>query len=140
MLKRLDDILKRYEFLSAQLADPAVISDMGTWQKYSKEHSEIGETAEKYLQYLACEKEMKEAFAQAETEGDKEMRQLFSDEGYACKEKLSALKEELKILLLPKDKNGAVFWRSARARAGRKRRCLRRSFAVCIRATARITA
>ena len=90
MLKRLDDILKRYEFLSAQLADPAVISDMGTWQKYSKEHSEIGETAEKYLQYLACEKEMKEAFAQAETEGDKEMRQLFSDEGYACKEKLSA--------------------------------------------------
>ena len=81
MLKRLDDILKRYEFLSAQLADPAVISDMGTWQKYSKEHSEIGETAEKYLQYLACEKEMKEAFAQAETEGDKEMRQLFSDEG-----------------------------------------------------------
>lgn len=105
MLKRLDDILKRYEFLSAQLADPAVISDMGTWQKYSKEHSEIGETAEKYLQYLACEKEMKEAFAQAETEGDKEMRQLFSDEGYACKEKLSALKEELKILLLPKDKN-----------------------------------
>ncbi len=105
MLKRLDDILKRYEFLSAQLSDPAVISDMGTWQKYSKEHSEIGETAEKYLQYLACEKEMKEAFAQAETEGDKEMRQLFSDEGYACKEKLSALKEELKILLLPKDKN-----------------------------------
>ena len=33
------------------------------------------------------------------------MRKLFSDEAYVCKERLSGIKEELKILLLPKDKN-----------------------------------
>ena len=43
-----------------------------------------------------------------DNQGVQEMRQLFSDEGYACKEKLSALKEELKILLLPKDKNAPL--------------------------------
>lgn len=105
MLKRLDDILKRYEFLSGQISDPAVLADMGAWQKYSKEHSELRETAEKYLEYRSCERDMTEAFRAAETETDKEMRDLFSEEGYACKDRLAGLKEELKILLLPKDKN-----------------------------------
>ena len=51
MLKKLDDVLKRYEFLSEKLADPEVIADMGTWQKYSKEQAELSETAEKYTLY-----------------------------------------------------------------------------------------
>ena len=33
------------------------------------------------------------------------MRKMLTDEVYACKEKLTKLKDELKILLLPKDKN-----------------------------------
>ncbi len=105
MLKKLDGILQRYIFLSEQLADSAVIADMPTWQKYSKEQSELRETAEKYEEYLKAEKEMQDAFALAEEETDAEMRKLLNDEGYACKEKLASLLGELKILLLPKDKN-----------------------------------
>ena len=81
MLKRLDDILKRYQYLSAQLADPETIADMGAWQKYSKEQADLKDAAEKYLEYLSCEKEMKEAFAGAETEEDAEMRRLFFRRG-----------------------------------------------------------
>ena len=105
MLKKLDGILQRYEFLSQKLADNAVIADMPTWQKYSKEQSELRETAEKYEEYLQTEREMQDAFALAEEETDAEMRKLLNDEGYACKDKLSAILSELKILLLPKDKN-----------------------------------
>ena len=105
MLKKLDDILKRYEFLSKQLADADVLADMSVWQKYSKEQSELSETAEKYTSYLQTEKEMNDAFALAETETDAEMRKMLTDEGYACKERLATLLGELKILLLPKDKN-----------------------------------
>ncbi len=105
MLKKLDDIKKRYEFLSEQLVDNSVIADMGTWQKYSKEQSELSETVEKYEEYLSTEKEMTDAFAMAETETDAEMKKMLLDEGYACKERLAKLKEDLKILLLPKDKN-----------------------------------
>lgn len=105
MLKKLDDILKRYDFLTEQLASPEVLADMEVWTKYSKEQSELEEPATKYREYLRIEKEMTDAFALAETETDKEMKDMLSDEGYACKEKLAALKDELKILLLPKDKN-----------------------------------
>ena len=68
MLKRLDDILKRYQYLSAQLADPETIADMGAWQKYSKEQADLKDAAEKYLEYLSCEKEMKEASKMLEFE------------------------------------------------------------------------
>ncbi len=105
MLKKLADIKKRYEFLSEQLADSAVIADMGTWQRYSKEQSDLTETVEKYEEYLNVEREMTGAFEMAETETDAEMKKMLTDEGYDCKEKLAKLKEELKILLLPKDKN-----------------------------------
>ena len=105
MLKKLQDIKKRYEFLSEQLADSDVIADMGTWQKYSKEQADLTETVEKYEEYLSVEREMNDAFAVAEEETDAEMKKMLLDEGYACKERLPKIQEELKILLLPKDKN-----------------------------------
>ena len=105
MLTKLDAILQRYRFLSEQLSNADVLADTATWQKYSKEQADISETAEKYLEYLQTQEEMDAAFATAESETDGEMRKLFSDEGYACKEKLATLVGELKILLLPKDKN-----------------------------------
>ena len=105
MFKKLADIKARYEFLSHQLADAEVIADMGTWQKYSKEQADLTETVGKYEEYLATEREMTDAFALAETETDGEMKKLLLDEGYACKDRLAKIKDELKILLLPKDKN-----------------------------------
>ena len=105
MLKKLQDIKKRYEFLSEKLMDSSVIADMGTWQKYSKEQADLTETVEKYEEYLVCEREMTDAFAMAEEETDSEMKKMLLDEGYDCKERLATLQDELKILLLPKDKN-----------------------------------
>ena len=105
MLKKLDGIRKRYLFLSEQLASAEVIADMPLWQKYSKEQADLRETSEKYEEYLRVEKEMQDAFALAETETDSEMKKMLLDEGYACKEKLALIVGELKILLLPKDKN-----------------------------------
>ena len=105
MLKKLDGILERYRFLTEQLATAEIIADMPLWQKYSKEQAELREAAEKYEEYLRVEKEMQDAFALAETETDAEMRKMLNDEGYECKERLVSLVGDLKILLLPKDKN-----------------------------------
>ena len=105
MFNKLNEILKRYEFLSEELAKSEVIADMSTWQKYSKEQADLTETADAYKNYLAIDKEMNDAFEMAEFETDLEMRKMLTDEGYDCKERLVKLKDELKILLLPKDKN-----------------------------------
>ncbi len=105
MIKKLEDILAKYRALSEQMADPAVIADPEKWTKCAKEHSDCSESAEKYLEYKKVEKEMEDAFAAAETETDAEMKDMLVQEGYACKEKLAEINAELRILLLPKDKN-----------------------------------
>lgn len=105
MIDKLDKIKERFEFLNDELSKAEVCSDAEKYGKYSKERAELEETAETYGRYLAAEKEMNDAFSLAEEESDKEMKDLLLAEGYECKEKLAALKEELKILLLPKDEN-----------------------------------
>ncbi len=105
MIDKLDKIKERFEFLNDQLSKAEVCSDAEKYGKYSKERAELEETAETYGKYLAAEKEMNDAFSLAEEESDQEMKDLLLAEGYECKEKLAALKEELKILLLPKDEN-----------------------------------
>lgn len=105
MIDKLDKIKERFEFLNDELSKAEVCSDAEKYGKYSKERAELEETAETYGKYLAAEKEMNAAFSLAEEESDKEMKDLLLAEGYECKEKLAALKEELKILLLPKDEN-----------------------------------
>ena len=105
MIDKLDKIKERFEFLNDELSKAEVCSDAEKYGKYSKERAELEDTAETYGKYLAAEKEMNDAFSLAEEESDKEMKDLLLAEGYECKEKLAALKEELKILLLPKDEN-----------------------------------
>ena len=105
MIDKLDKIKERFEFLNDELSKAEVCSDAEKYGKYSKERAELEETADTYGKYLAAEKEMNDAFSLAEEESDKEMKDLLLAEGYECKEKLAALKEELKILLLPKDEN-----------------------------------
>ena len=105
MIKKLEDILTRYRQLSELMADPAVIGDTEKWTQCAKEHAEIAETSEKYIEYKKIEKEMNDSFAAAETESDREMKDLLVQEGYDCKQKLADIYAELRILLLPKDKN-----------------------------------
>lgn len=89
--------------MNGELMKNEICSDAETFRKYSKERADLSEIAETYEKYLAKEKEMNDAFAAAEEESDKEMKDLLTAEGYDCKEQLAKINEELKILLLPKD-------------------------------------
>ena len=105
MIDKLKDIYARYEELSEKMSDPAVISDTAEWTKIAKAQAEISETAQKYAEYAEVEKQKAQAEEAVKTEPDLEMRELLYAEIEDCKDKLNALTEELKILLLPKDKN-----------------------------------
>ena len=116
MNRKLEEIYQRYEKLGELLADQATLSDMSLWQKYAKERSDIEETANKYAEYKNAETESATLESELKTESDKEMKDLLESELEDCKKRLSAIKGELKILLLPKnpddDKNVIVEIRS----------------------------
>ncbi|MBO7377946.1 MAG: PCRF domain-containing protein, partial [Clostridia bacterium] len=105
MIGRLEEILQRYYKLQDLVADPAVISNMDEWKKYTKELADMDETVRKYLEYKKVEDDQAQAKALYELETDREMRDMLEEEIYECKHKLSDITDELKILLLPKDPN-----------------------------------
>ena len=105
MIEKLADIYARYGELTKQMSDPAIISDTKLWTEIAKAQAEISETALKYAEYAECERQLSDAEEAEKTESDPEMRAMFQEEVQDCRGKLASLKEELKILLLPKDKN-----------------------------------
>ncbi len=105
MILRLQAIYGRYGELSQRLASPELLENAQEYAAAAKARAEIEETCLKYEEYLNCQKSLEEAEKGREGESDPEMRALFDEEAFALKEKLSSLREELKILLLPADKN-----------------------------------
>ncbi|MCD8201711.1 MAG: peptide chain release factor 1 [Clostridia bacterium] len=105
MIQKLKTVYDRYEALSADLMKPEVISDSALFAKTAKEQSDCEEPAAKYAEYVEVERQMSDAEAAAKSETDPDMKALLEDEVQVCKKKLSDLREEIKILLLPKDKN-----------------------------------
>ena len=102
MFQKLEAVEKRYDELTKLISDPDVISRQSEWQKYMKEHSEIAEIVEKYREY----KKVKEAMDEArEMLGDKDLKELAEIQIEESKEKLPKIEEELKMLLIPKDKD-----------------------------------
>ena len=105
IITRLKDIYDRYNALSEKLSDSAVIADAQEWGRLAKEQSELAEPAQKYAEYAETERAMMQAAEAEKSETDGDMRRLFDEEVQSCREKLAALREEIKIILLPKDRN-----------------------------------
>lgn len=102
MFQKLEAVEKRYDELTKLISDPEVISRTSEWQKYMKEHAEISDIVEKYREYKKTSQAMNEAKEMME---DKELKELAEAEYYEAKENLVKIEEELKILLIPKDKD-----------------------------------
>lgn len=104
MFDKLIDLERRYIELSDKINDPEIISNNEEWRKLMKEHSDISPIVNKYKEYEQTKQAIEDA-KEMLNESDEEMRQLAKEELNENIEKLEEIKEELKILLIPKDPN-----------------------------------
>src|SRR4030067_1592604 len=104
MLKRLEQIEKRYIELGSLLSDPKVISDQESFQKYGREHSSLAEMVEAYHELKKTDSELQENKAILESK-DEELRELAKEELPLLQKQRNDLEERLKVLLIPKDPN-----------------------------------
>jgi peptide chain release factor 1 len=102
--KKLDQIETRFDELTAQMADPAVISDGDQYRRISKTHSDLSEIVAKYKQYKQESGQLEQARAML-SESDPDLRELAQLEVERLEPALQEIEQELKILLLPKDPN-----------------------------------
>ena len=104
MFQKLEDVERRYIHLEASLVDPAVIGNRKEYARFSKERSDLDEIVQRYRDWKRLSAEIEGHKALLE-EADPEIRDLAKAELPVLRERLEALEEELKRLLLPRDPN-----------------------------------
>ncbi len=105
MLERLDEIVRRHSELRAEQADPAVAVDPVRSRELAKKVAELDPVVQTYRRFKDASSELdgaREVLAEAE---DEELQELAAAEVSALEERVAALEEELKVLLLPTDPN-----------------------------------
>jgi peptide chain release factor 1 len=100
--QRLNDIETRFDAVTRQMADPAVIADGDAYRKIAKTRSELEDVVAKYQDYKQAKHNYDEARSMIE-DPDAELRQMASDEIARLEPELVRIEEDLKVLLLPKD-------------------------------------
>jgi len=100
MLDRLKQLEVRFDEMSGQLSDPAVIADQPRYQKLAKQHRDMVPVVEKYREYSQIENGIADARGLLD---DPDMGEMAAEELAQLEARLPVVEEELKVLLLPKD-------------------------------------
>jgi peptide chain release factor 1 len=104
---KLEDKLRslegRFRELARELADPGVVGDRERYTRTTRAYSELEPVVEKFRSYNKVVKELEEAEDLVRSAADPEMREMASEESRSLVSSLDRLKEDLRILLLPRD-------------------------------------
>lgn len=105
MLERLHFIENKYEELSMKISDPSVMADQKEWQRLCKEHSDLELVVLKYRDYRKVLEDIDYAKEMVNEEEDRDMKEMLQQELKDLAESEEKIKDELQVMLLPKDPN-----------------------------------
>jgi len=105
MLDRLHFLENKYDELSNKISDPTVMANQKEWQKLCKEHADLEIIVTKYREYKTSEEDLIANKEMLNEESDRDMKDMIQEEIKVLTEACERYKEELRILLLPKDPN-----------------------------------
>ena len=102
MINRLEAILKRYNEITEELANPSVVSDIKKMTELSKEQRRLTPIVEIYKKYKQV---LEDIEAAKEMLHDKDMQEFAKEELVNLNSQIESMDKELEILLLPHDPN-----------------------------------
>lgn len=105
---RLDQMVDRYEEVTALLSDPSVISDNNKFRELSVEHSDLMEITTLWQNYVGAETDQADAEAMLADATDPDMKEMMIDEIESARDTIVEMEEALNLMMLPKDPNDKV--------------------------------
>ena len=102
MLDKLKTIDDRFEAITSQLEDPATYADPDLLRRLTREQKELEPVVEAYRACRRAEERLNSAQALLD---DPELREMAQEEIQEARREMDRLREELKVLLLPRDPN-----------------------------------
>jgi peptide chain release factor 1 len=104
MEDRIREIERRYEDLSARLADPAVIGDPQRLRDVSREHSQLSEVVQRAMRLRKARSDHQSAQALLDDAAeDPDLREMAEEEAASLQSEIEGLEAEMKRLLRPRD-------------------------------------
>ena len=104
MFEKLKAVAARYSQVGDRLMDPAVVGDQEQYRALMKEYKSLTPIVEKYREYEKAAEARREAEELLlETGLERELKEMAEEQLLESRERMEALAEELKILLLPRD-------------------------------------
>jgi peptide chain release factor 1 len=104
MDEKLQEIEQKFDRLTADLGDPAVLADAVRYRETAKERAQLEPLVDAFRELKRVREEVRGNEALL-SDPDPEMREMAKQELPAAKSRLAELEEKVKILLLPKDRN-----------------------------------
>ena len=102
MLEKIKALSEKYAEIEYRLSQPEVYGDIDSLTRLNRERRELEPIVLAYRRYLDCQGRHQEAL---ELLQDPELRELAREEAQEALEGMESAREELKLLLLPRDPN-----------------------------------
>ena len=103
MFAKLEEVEKRYDYLNERMSDPKVIARRQEFQQYAREQSELAQVVGEFRAYKKVQCELEDNQKILEEETDEEILAMAREEVSRLQAKIIALKQRIKIMLLPRD-------------------------------------
>jgi peptide chain release factor 1 len=103
-IHKLDEVERRFDDLSAQMAEPDIMQDQERYQKAAKSASDLSELVDKFRTWKSKNAEV-EATRPMMSEPDADMAEMAKQEVANLEASMADLESEMKLLMLPPDPN-----------------------------------
>ena len=105
MFESIETLAGRYKEVTDELASGMAVADPNKFRNLMKEQSDLQPIVEKYKAYKANNEQIEDCLRMIAEESDPELKELAREELAEAKAAVPEFEKELKVLLLPKDKN-----------------------------------
>lgn len=105
MFEKLQEVEDRFDELGERLSDPGIVSDQQEFLRVAKAHSDLTDIVTKYREYKDVIRQIRETEEMLGESLDDELRRMAQSELDQLKDRLESMKQELTLMLLPKDPN-----------------------------------
>jgi len=103
LLEKLGTLALKFDEVGQQITDPSVIADQKRYVQLNKEYRELEQLNDAYKEYKNIIENLASAKELLSSETDEEMREMAKLEIDELQDRIPAMEEEIKLLLIPKD-------------------------------------
>ena len=103
MVKKLEELSKRYDELNELIQDSALVKDAKRYKDVMREHSHLTQVMEAYGEYKEILQGIEDAQYLIKEEDDPEIKEMAKEELKELEVRLPEMESKLKFLLIPPD-------------------------------------